>query len=78
MNPIVQKLIAAASALALLAGIYGYIHHEGEKSEEVKIEKQTTKTVAKIQEKKNEIIRQPATDARSIDRLQRGSFFPSR
>lgn len=78
MNPIVQKLIAAASAIALLAGIYGYIHHEGAKSEEAKIEKQTTKTVEKIQEKKNEIIRQPATDARSIDRLQRGSFFPTR
>lgn len=78
MNTIVQKLIAAASALALLAGIYGFIHHQGAKSAEIKIENKTAKTVAQIQEKKNEIIRQPATDARSIDRLQRGSFFPTR
>ncbi len=78
MNPIIQKLIAAASALALLAGIYGFIHHQGAKSEAVKIENKTAAVVGIVQEKKNEIINLPRTDARSIDRLQRGSFFPTR
>lgn len=55
-----------------------WLHHSGEKSEANKIAVKTAAVVQHVQEKKNEIINLPRTDARSIDRLQRGTFFPTR
>ena len=77
-NYFTPLVVWVLSILAVITAGLTMFHHSAVKGEDNKYQAKAGVVIQQVQEKKNEIINLPRTDARSIDRLQRGSFFPTR
>ena len=74
MNFIFSKIGGALSALAIIASVLAWVHHNGAKSELAKIQKSNAAIVLKIQGEKDAINSRNHSDSASVKRLLAGSF----
>lgn len=64
------------AAIVVIALIFAYyFRHDIIKAEDDKVTVASQAVVLKIEDKKNEIRNVPISDARTIDRLQHGTYF---
>lgn len=68
-----QRIMAAGALVGVFSGLFLF-RHDIIKTEDYKIQTHTSAVVSAIQVKKNAIHDSPTSDARTINRLQRGSY----
>ena len=66
--------LAWACTAVIATGVW--LHHEGAKSEAIKIQTQTAAVVKQVEKQDAKIRSLPNTDGIVIMRLQRGTYFP--
>ena len=77
-NYFTPLVVWVLSILAVATTAFTVFHHEAVNGEDNKIQVHTDAVKQNVGDQNNAIINMPRTDARSIDRLQHATFFPTR